>query len=147
MAGGVTGALHVHERGSSYTVNPALKPANDGERMPLGNERNNEAQACSPVLGRSSNHHRGSNRCGIASRDDNRSARSRHVASLAGQPGDAGRTGGPTAPLLDHCDVQERSVARRGALSEASERRARFVDLEGWDADDAGAVADQSLVR
>jgi hypothetical protein len=124
-----------------------LNAANDREIMPLGNERNDEAQASSPVLVRRSNHHRDSDRCGNASRDDNGSARSRHLASLAGQPGNAGRAGGPPAPVLDHCDLQERPVSRCGPLPEAPERRARFVDMEGWDADDAGTVADQSLLR
>lgn len=49
--------------------------------------------------------------------------------------------------MLDHRLLQERTVECRWPVREATERRAGFVDVEGRDEDDAGAVADHRLMR
>ena len=48
--------------------------------------------------------------------------------------------------MLDHRLLQERSVARVWFVPEAACGRARLVDVEGRDTDDAGTVADRRLV-
>src|SRR5439155_23679805 len=51
------------------------------------------------------------------------------------------------ADLLDRGLVQERALARARALSEASLRRSRLLDVEGRDPNDSRALGHHRLVR
>src|SRR5439155_19238864 len=88
--------------------------------------------------------------CGSGHSGDSRGARSPDLGDLADRRGlicAANRVGFAIANLLDHRGVQERAVARSRAVSEAAGGWPRLVDVEGWHADDAGALADRCLVR
>ncbi len=52
----------------------------------------------------------------------------------------------PIANVLDQRLLQERAVARSGSVPEAARGRARLVDVEGRDTDDARTMADSRLV-
>src|SRR6266496_6067981 len=59
----------------------------------------------------------------------------------------ADRVGFAIANVLDHRLLQERAVACGWSVPEAARGWARLVDVEGRDADDAGALVDRRLVR
>jgi hypothetical protein len=76
-----------------------------------------------------------------------RSPYERDVAGERGLTRDSHRFCLAICELLDHRQLQERPLARSGAVSETNHRRSRQLELDGWDPNHTGTMDDRRLLR